>query len=197
MVNHKLIMGIGMFKLFGSREKSDSDNQELSLYERERRKLPNDLKIFFSHNYEKDDRVVAEIVERVRKFASLQEDSDHTVYKQDRFTGPRGGDLPELVLKRKIAKRIRNSHIIMCPNSRTISDNDWINWEIEIGAIGFRKPVLFVDTSLEAIRNAGLLSKLKEAGLKAERCSNNGEDIMTAINLLCKHDAVRDPSSTH
>ena len=197
MVNDKLTMGIGMFKLFGSKEKTTEDREELSLYERERRKLPNDLKIFFSHNYEKDDRVVAEIVDRVRRFASLQEDSDHTVYKDGRFTGPRGGDLPDLLLKRKIADRIRSSHIIMCPNSRTISDNDWINWEIEIGAIGFRKPVLFVDTSLNTIRNAGLLSKLQAAGLKAERCGNNGEDIKTAINSLCKNDPVRAPSNTH
>ncbi len=186
-----------MFKLFKSKDKSIEENVELSRYEQERRKLPNDLKIFFSHNYEKDDGAVLELVRRVREFASLEEDADHTIYKNQVFKGPRGGDLPDLKLKRKIADRIRRCHVIMCPNSKTIANNDWINWELEIGAIGFRKPVLFVDTTLDTIRNAGLLTKIREAGLKADKCGNDSTQIMIAINKLCKVDRPLDPAKAH
>lgn len=173
-----------MFGLFQKKNKDEPvDNHSTAPEsEVESEHAQKGLRIFFSYCYEKNDRDVAVLVERVKRFAEL--DEDQTVYRDGQFKGPRGGQLSDLNLKRKIADRIRKCDIILCPNTKAISNNKWINWEVELGAIAYNKPVLFVDTKLHRKQNSGLLARLKDAGLNARTCGNDSVEIQAAIDAL-------------
>lgn len=137
--------------------------------------------IFVSHRYDQDQIFVAEIRDRLADHVSID---DGSLTEEQMLAGPRGGKVPDYAVKREICERMRRSDIVLCRNTPSITNNDWISWEIDTAAIALQKPILFVDDRFDAVKGSSLFTELKNASAIVSKCALDGHRMRIEIEKL-------------
>jgi len=154
------------------------------------------LRVFVSHRWKED----GELHRILRTDFENFQIEDMSLSEDRRMLGARGGMVDEIRIKRELAARIYASDILIAPSTKAALkprkvrsegeyveiETDWISWEIQIAAICFNIPVLFVDTRVNLKRRNALYNKLKAEG------ANVGVALATADDILMKIDALFD-----
>lgn len=137
--------------------------------------------IFVSHRYDEDQAFLAEVRDRLEDHVVIDDDS---LTREQMLAGPRGGRAPDFSVKKEICERIRRSDIVLCRNTPSIINNDWISWEIDTAAIALRKPILFVDDRFDAMKGSSLYTELKKADANVSKCALDGHRMRMEIEKL-------------
>jgi hypothetical protein len=159
------------------------------------------LRVFVSHRWEKDD-YLRDVFASERFPGLLVEDLSLT--KDLRIIGPRGGEVDELKIKKEIAARIYASDVLIAPSIKSSLkprrvkadgewvhiETDWIGWEIELAALCFNMPVVFVDHRPELRRRINLYERLRKQGAKVATAKADPDDMMSVIFSVFKEDIL-------
>jgi hypothetical protein len=137
------------------------------------------LRIFISHRYDKDDALYGEVI------ADLNSQSFHvqdmSLSARQIMSGPRGGELPKLEIQAEIAARIYTSDILIAPSRVGAGNAEWVTWEVQLAAVGYAIPILFVDHSDDQQRRAALVSEVASVGLPHAVCGRKTPEIVRNV----------------
>ena len=166
------------------------DQEEFARILREK-KQRRSLRVFVSHRWDGDAGLHDFMTSDFNEF----EIDDLSLDKSRRLEGVRGGTLDELEIKQEIAARIFGADVVIAPSTKAalkpkrtkvdgeyaVQNTDWISWEIEIAAVCFNIPVVFVDHKEGLQRRNRLYRRLKEVGAKVITAVASKDQIITAI----------------
>lgn len=140
------------------------------------------LRIFISHRYENDDV----LYEQVRHALDSQGFAvqDVSLNAQEQMAGPRGGDLPKLEIQANIAARIYTSDILIAPSRVGAGRSEWVTWEVQLAAIGYAIPILFVDHDEDQQRRTALVSEVAALGVPYAVCARVAHEIVPNVIRL-------------
>lgn len=140
------------------------------------------LRIFISHRYENDDA----LYEEVRRALNSQGFAvqDVSLNAKEQMAGPRGGDLPKLEIQANIAARIYTSDILIAPSRVGAGRSEWVTWEVQLAAIGYAIPILFVDHGEDQQRRTALVSEVASLGLPHAVCGRVAHEIAPNVIKL-------------
>lgn len=139
------------------------------------------LRIFISHRYGKDQALYDEVLAAVRRNGfSVQ---DISLSAEQVMAGPRGGDLPKLEIQAEIAARIYTSNILIAPSRPAVGRSQWVTWEVQLAAIGYGIPILFVDLRNHQ-RRTRLVSEVDSLGLRYATCEPDIQNIARKVAEL-------------
>ncbi len=140
------------------------------------------LRIFISHRYDKDDQLYTDVIASLnREGFSVQ---DVSLSARQQMAGPRGGDLPKLKIQAEIAARIYTSDILVAPSRVGAGRSEWVTWEVQLAAVGYAIPILFVDQDEDQQRRAALVSEVAEIGLPHAVCGRVTQEIVANVIRL-------------
>lgn len=140
------------------------------------------LRIFISHRYEHDDALYAEVIASLNSQGFHVQDVSLSAAQQ--MAGPRGGELPKLKIQAGIAARIYTSDILIAPSRVGAGRSEWVTWEVQLAAIGYAIPILFVDQGEDQQRRTALVSEVAELGLPHAVCSPVTHEIVPNVIKL-------------
>lgn len=101
------------------------------------------MRLFISHRFGKDEALYDDVVSALdRNGHSVQ---DISLSAAQLMAGPRGGDLPGLSIQAEIAARIYTCDVLVAPSRVGAGQSEWVSWEVQMAAIGYGIPILFVD----------------------------------------------------
>lgn len=133
------------------------------------------VRVFFSHRYGRDqalyDGVIADLT---RNGFSIQ---DTSLTASQILTGPRGGDLPTLEVQSEIAARIYTSDILISPSRPAVTRSKWVTWEVQLAAIGYGVPILFVNQRSDQRYSTALVRQIETLELPHRVCDPRIDDI--------------------
>lgn len=175
----------------GSKPVVSTTELELSIADKLQRRY---LRIFVSHRYKEDGYLHQLLTSGLENF----EIDDLSLIEALRLKGARGGPVEEIRIKREIAARIYASDIVIAPSTKAALkprkirtedgvvevETDWISWEIQVAAICFNIPVLFIDQKLGVQRRNQLYNKLRSEGAKVAACVGTRDEVLKAIDRL-------------
>lgn len=139
------------------------------------------LRIFVSHRYEYDEALYAKVISALEQEGFSAQDI--SVKASEIMAGPRGGNLPKMEIQAQIAARIYTSDILIAPSSPQILQSDWVTWEVQLAAIGYGIPVLFVSKS-EQKRTTSLVGQISDLGLPCALCKPVTQEIVSNVIKL-------------
>lgn len=136
------------------------------------------LRIFISHRYDKDSALYDDVIKSLN--ANNQSVQDVSLGEKKALTGPKGGELSELELQANIAARIFTSDILIAPSRPGVTRSEWVTWEVQLAAIGYGIPILFVNEA--GLKNhAQIVSQVRELGLRCAVCEPTTPQIVRNI----------------
>ncbi|MGE3142001.1 MAG: TIR domain-containing protein [Hyphomonadaceae bacterium] len=136
------------------------------------------LRIFISHRYDQDQALYDDVVRSLNKEGHAVQDV--SLSARQVLAGPRGGELPELEIQAEIAARIYTSDILVAPSRPGVTRSEWVTWEVQLAAIGYGIPILFVDE--EGLRRrTQLVSQVGSLSLKHAVCEPSTPQIVRNI----------------
>lgn len=140
------------------------------------------LRIFISHRYDNDDQ----LYEQVRRALDSQGFAvqDVSLSAKEQMAGPRGGELPKLEIQANIAARIYTSDILIAPSRVGAGRSEWVTWEVQLAAIGYAIPILFVDHGEDQQRRTALISEVASLGLPHAVCGRVAHEIVPNVIKL-------------
>lgn len=101
------------------------------------------LRIFISHRFGKDQDLYDQVIRALESNGFSVQDMSLSV--EQVMAGPRGGDLPKLNIQAEIAARIYTSDALIAPSRPAVTRSQWVSWEVQLAAIGYGLPILFVN----------------------------------------------------
>lgn len=139
------------------------------------------LRIFISHRFGKDQALYDDVIRALEgnRF-SVQ---DMSLSAAQAMAGPRGGDLPRLEIQAEIAARIYTSDALIAPSRVGTSRSRWVSWEVQLAAIGYGIPILFVNEAGQR-RSTTLVSEVAGLELPHAVCEHRAQDIVTNLIRL-------------
>lgn len=140
------------------------------------------LRIFISHRYENDDALYNEVISSLNREGFAVQDVSLSAGQQ--MAGPRGGELPRLKIQAGIAARIYTSDILIAPSRVGAGRSEWVTWEVQLAAIGYAIPILFVDQGEDQQRRTALVSEVAELGLPHDVCNPVAHEIVPKVIKL-------------
>lgn len=140
------------------------------------------LRIFISHRYENDDALYEEVRHALDSQGFAVQDV--SLKASEQMTGSRGGDLPKLEIQANIAARIYTSDILIAPSRVGAGRSEWVTWEVQLAAIGYAIPILFVDHDDNQQRRTALVSEVAALGLPHAVCSRVAHEIVPNVIKL-------------
>lgn len=140
------------------------------------------LRIFISHRWDNDDALYREVLDALDSQGFAVQDVSLSAKEQ--MEGPRGGDLPRLEIQANIAARIYTSDILIAPSRVGTSRSEWVTWEVQLAAIGYAVPILFVDHGEDQQRRTALISELAALGLPHAVCGRDAREIVPNVIRL-------------
>ncbi|MDZ4690118.1 TIR domain-containing protein [Terricaulis sp.] len=139
------------------------------------------LRIFVSHRYGKDQALYDEVIRALESNGfSVQ---DMSLSADQIMAGPRGGDLPKLKIQGEIAARIYTSDALIAPSRPAVTRSQWVSWEVQLAAIGYGLPILFVNEK-EQQRRTRLVSEVADLGLPHAVCARSTQAIVERLISL-------------
>ncbi len=140
------------------------------------------LRIFISHRYEHDDTLYGEVIAALNSQGFDVQDVSLSAAQQ--MAGPRGGELPKLKIQADIAARIYTSDILIAPSRVGAGRSEWVTWEVQLAAIGYAIPILFVDQGEDQQRRTALVSEVADVGLPYAVCNPVAREIVPNVIKL-------------
>ncbi len=140
------------------------------------------LRIFISHRYEHDDTLYSEVIAALNSQGFDVQDVSLSAAQQ--MAGPRGGELPKLKIQAEIAARIYTSDILIAPSRVGAGRSEWVTWEVQLAAIGYAIPILFVDQGEDQQRRNALVSEVADVGLPYAVCNPKAQEIVPNVIKL-------------
>jgi hypothetical protein len=137
------------------------------------------LRIFISHRYDRDETLYNEVIAALNREGFAVQDVSLSVSQVK--SGPRGGDLPKLEIQAEIAARIYTSDILIAPSRVGAGRSEWVTWEVQLAAVGYAIPILFVDQGEDQQRRAALVSEVREVGLPHAVCNPLTHEIVRNV----------------
>lgn len=126
------------------------------------------LRVFISHRYVGDQTLYDKVIAAMDKNGfSVQ---DISLSEREALSGPRGGKLPTMSVQAEIAARIYTSDIVIAPSRPAVSRSQWVTWEVQLAAIGYGIPILFVNQPNQT-RRTKLVAEIAELGLAHRACN--------------------------
>jgi hypothetical protein len=127
------------------------------------------LRIFISHRYGKDEAMYGQVIADLnsQKFHV----QDMSLAASQIMSGPRGSELPKFAILAEIAARIYTSDILIAPSRADASLSEWVMWEVQLAAVGYAIPILFVDEDQDQPRTS-LVSEIADLGLPYDVCNS-------------------------
>ena len=139
------------------------------------------LRIFISHRFGKDQALYDEVVRALESNGfSVQ---DMSLSADQAMSGPRGGDLPKLNIQAEIAARIYTSDTLIAPSRPAVTRSQWVSWEVQLAAIGYGLPILFVNEKSQQ-RRTRLVSEVADLDLPHAVCERNSQAIVERLISL-------------
>jgi hypothetical protein len=139
------------------------------------------LRIFISHRYGSDQRLYDEVISALYQNGFAVQDISLSASQV--MAGPRGGQLPKLEIQAEIAARIYTADIMIAPSRVATSHSQWVTWEVQLAAIGYGIPILFVSERNQR-RSTKLVTEVKELELPHAVCSPNAHEIARSAAAL-------------
>lgn len=140
------------------------------------------LRIFISHRYDHDETLYSEVIASLNSQGFHVQDVSLSAGQQ--MAGPRGGELPKLKIQAGVAARIYTSDILIAPSRVGTGRSEWVTWEVQLAAIGYAIPILFVDTGEDQQRRTALVSEVAELGLPHAVCNPVTHEIVPNVIKL-------------
>ncbi|MGE0829382.1 MAG: TIR domain-containing protein [Hyphomonadaceae bacterium] len=137
------------------------------------------LRIFISHRYEQDEALYSEVIAALNSQGFDVQDVSLSAGQQ--MAGPRGGELPKLKIQAEIAARIYTSDILIAPSRVGAGRSEWVTWEVQLAAIGYGIPILFVDQGEDQQRRTALVSEVADVGLPHAVCNPVAQEIVPRV----------------
>lgn len=142
------------------------------------------LRVFISHRYGNDQPLYDEVIEALnRNGFSVQ---DVSLSANQVLSGPRGGKLPTLEVQAEIAARIYTSDVVIAPSRPAVTRSQWVTWEVQLAAIGYGIPILFVNQRNQQ-RSTRLVAEVAELGLKYRACNPVTSEIARNVAELVEN----------
>lgn len=139
------------------------------------------LRIFISHRYGNDQALYDDVVRALnRNGFSVQ---DISLSASQILAGPRGGQLPTLDVQSEIAARIYTSDVVIAPSRPAVTRSQWVTWEVQLAAIGYAIPILFVNQRNQQ-RSTRLVAEIEGLGLPHRACDPVSSDIARSVAEL-------------
>lgn len=101
------------------------------------------LRIFISHRHGDDKALYDDVLRAVESNGFAVQDI--SLSAEQVMKGPRGGQLPHMEIQAEIAARIYTSDVVIAPSRPAVSRSHWVQWEVQLAAIGYGIPILFVN----------------------------------------------------
>lgn len=140
------------------------------------------LRIFISHRYDHDDTLYSEVIAALNSQGFDVQDVSLSAGQQ--MAGPRGGELPKLKIQADIAARIYTSDILIAPSRVGAGRSEWVTWEVQLAAIGYAIPILFVDQGEDQQRRTALVSEVADVALPYAVCNPKAHEIVPNVIRL-------------
>jgi hypothetical protein len=139
------------------------------------------LRIFISHRFDKDEALYDQVIRALEgnRF-SVQ---DMSLSGEHMMSGPRGGELPKLNLQAEIAARIYTSDALIAPSRPAVTRSQWVSWEVQLAAIGYGIPILFVNERSQQ-RRTRLVGEVADLGLPHAVCDRDSRAIVASLIQL-------------
>jgi hypothetical protein len=140
------------------------------------------LRVFISHRYGDDSALYAEVIQAVeRNGFSVQ---DISLSAEQYMAGPRGGKLSRLEVQAGVAARIYTCDLLIAPSRPAVSRSEWVTWEVQIAAVGYGVPILFVNQKRDQQRKTALVAQVEELGLPHRVCNRETSEIARNVAEL-------------
>ncbi|MFZ2031741.1 MAG: TIR domain-containing protein [Vitreimonas sp.] len=136
------------------------------------------LRLFISHRFGKDETLYDDVVKALNSNGHAVQDISLSASMA--MAGPRGGDLPELSIQAEIAARIYTSDVLVAPSRVGAGQSEWVSWEVQIAAICYGIPILFVDHEHQKNR-ARLVSEIEALSLPHKVSEPRAPEIVRGI----------------
>lgn len=139
------------------------------------------LRIFISHRFGHDQELYDQVIRALESNRfSVQ---DMSLSAERAMSGPRGGDLPKLNIQAEIAARIYTSDAVIAPSRPAVTRSQWVSWEVQLAAIGYGIPILFVNER-DLRRRARLVAEVADLGLPHDVCERSSQAIVEKLITL-------------
>ena len=140
------------------------------------------IRVFISHRWGKDRDLYDNMLRTLRSQGhGIQ---DISLSEDLKMQGPRGGDLPRMEIQAEVAARIYTADLLIAPSRPAAGKSDWVTWEVQLAAVGYGVPILFVKES-EARYNSSLVSQVAAIGVPHALAVRTTESVVrAAIELV-------------
>lgn len=142
------------------------------------------LRVFISHRYGNDQSLYDEVIRALNRAGFSVQDISLSAKKI--LEGPRGGKLPTLEVQSEIAARIYTSDIVIAPSRVGVGRSEWVTWEVQLAAIGYGIPILFVNQRGQKYK-AKLVSEIEKLSLPHAACEPTPSEIVRSVAELVKN----------
>ncbi|MBU6372365.1 MAG: TIR domain-containing protein [Alphaproteobacteria bacterium] len=139
------------------------------------------LRLFISHRWDHDESLYGSVINALNRQGFIVQDM--SLSKDQAVKGPRGGSVAQLKIQAEIAARIFTSDILIAPSRVATTSAEWLTWEIQLAAIGYGLPVLFVDQTDQKHRTR-LVSEMQDLGAPHAVCEPDTTHIVRAVTSL-------------
>ncbi|MBI1188105.1 MAG: hypothetical protein GC206_12395 [Alphaproteobacteria bacterium] len=134
------------------------------------------LRVFISYRYEGDQQLYEGVLSILAEKSGFPV-QDISLPASQILKGPRGGKLSRLKVQSEIAARIYTSDIFIAPSRPAATRNKWVTWEVQLAAIGYGIPILFVNDRNDQKYKATLVRQIDDLGLPYRACNPNAAEI--------------------
>jgi hypothetical protein len=139
------------------------------------------LRVFISHRFGGDKVLYDDVILALNKEGfSVQ---DLSLSEEHKRAGPRGGQLPKLAIQAEVAARIYTSDVVIAPGRPAVSRSEWVMWEVQLAAIGYSVPVLFVKERNSTYQTT-LVTQLEKVGAAYKVCEHETPSIVSSTISL-------------
>jgi hypothetical protein len=140
------------------------------------------IRVFISHRYASDRALYDTVIDKLQRQGHAIQDL--SLNEQQQLQGPNGGEVPEMSLQAVIAARIYSADLLIAPSRPRTSRSEWLVWEVQLAAISYGVPVLFVNEP-GLVNQTRLVSEIARLGLPYAVCGQVSEEIVRkAIDLV-------------
>lgn len=139
------------------------------------------IRVFISHRWGGDRELYTRVLETLRSQGHAIQDI--SLSEELQMRGPRGGDLPKMEIQAEVAARIYTADLLIAPSKPAVSRSDWVTWEVQLAAVGYGVPILFVKEA-EARYNSRLVSEVAAIGAPHALAVRTTESIVRAAIQL-------------
>lgn len=142
------------------------------------------LRIFVSHRHGDDAKLYDGVIDALTREGFAVQDISLSATQV--MAGPRGGDLDHLEIQAEVAARIHTSDILIAPSRPAVTRSEWVTWEVQLAAVGYAIPILFVDEpGLQ--RRTTLVSQVAALDLPHAVCTPDIQHIVSNVVQLVGH----------